>query len=536
MCRKSLKQLDEMTDGLRRRLLSGREADEQAAGDSEATVPLSTSSALMTAGSTLRDGTWELQSVSHSREHAAPDVMASTGGSASAGDAVTELMRRTLERTGSRSSYVEDMSHVVPRKHNHTFGGDDDDRNSLRDGTADQTGEILFHDGTAEQLNSETRASCDVVRYNDSLKTAQKLLKQLNEMTAGGSGRNTHSPAAVDFDEDEMQEDDTLANIWALRQSTGRDEGDVESLDSTIPPNELERSYVSPRTLNDVESNHEDSSSAASCTADDLGGRGDVEDVAELVVGRQQQASVSRSGESGDTWFIDTHDVRDADNMVSLEIRHRLSESGDNILSGADEAAEVLQNPPTDAHSPGQPLSHSSPSSLAQFSPAGRPALSAACKSRSLRKTAVQRREMYCEQHVGNSSNSNSESEDFVATSRLRHRRPQNSQCAPCHEPAASSGDDESPVNDASSAVVDDQVEDVVGHNQEIPVTAEQNIEDNEDEPQGAGSNIIPVQPVNQDSLGVNDDVIVSNEQVLNGRDGDHGVSDEDLYPSCHHL
>lgn len=526
MCRNSLRQLDEMTDGLRRRLLAGREVDEQAA-DSESAVPLSTSSALMTAGSTLPDGTWELTSVSH----VALEMMVSTGGSAAAGDAVTELMRRTLERTGSSDNcIVEDVPHSLPSERRRSLGdGDTNVRNPLRD----KATEILLRDDMEEQQNPETGASCDVVHYNDSLKNAQMLLEQLNEMMVGGSrpldagsDRHVDSPVAVGCDEEGMQEDDTFANIWALRQSTGRDEADVESLDSTIPPNELDESYISPRALNDVDSNHDDSCSAASHTAnDDLGGGGDVGDKAELAVDRNQQMSVSGSG---DTWFIDTHDAHDIDSMVASEIHHRLSESGDDRLSGA--VSEVIQVPATNLRSPGRPLLHSSPASLAQSSPGFTSALSNARKSRS-RRTAVQRHEqMYHEQqiqYVSSASDSNSGSDDFVAISRLRHQRLQNSHHEPQEQPTASRGDDPVPVISASSPVVDDKVEDVI--EQEIPVTADQDIEVHENEPQSARTAALPVQPVNQDSLAVNDGDIVSNEQVLNSH---HSASDEDLYPS----
>jgi len=535
--RMSLKQLDEMTDGLRRRLLASRDGDQQAV-DSESAVPLSTSSALMTAGSTLPDGTWELPSASHSRQHTAPDVMVSTGGSTTTGDAITDLMRRTLEQTGSRNGYIEDMSHSLPIERNHTLA-DVDVGNSLRDGAANLTGEVPCQ---VEQQNCETRSSSDVIRYTDSLKNAQMLLEQLKEITACGSQslaaagghHDVDLPITVDFDEDVMQEDDTLANIWALRQSTGRDDADVESLDSTIPPNEPDRSFVSPRTLNDVESNHDDSPSAANHAADDLGDRGDVGDAAELAFGRKQQMLVSGSGESGDTWFIDTRDVRDIDNMIALKVHHRLSESGDDKLPGADKAAEVMPGPPTDVRSPGRPLSHSSPSSLAPFSPAGSPALSAARKSRSLRRTAVQRREqIYHEQHAG--SDSNGESGDFVAASRLRHRRPQNSKQAPHHQHTASSGNNQLPVHGASSAAADKKVADVVEHDEEIP-TEDHDIEGKDSEPQSTGSNGVAVQPLsaNQDPLVVSDDVIVADEQALNGS---RSASNEDLYPSeCHFL
>ena len=544
-----MKQLDEMTDGLRRRLLSGREADQQAA-DSESAVPLSTSSALMTAGSTLPEGTWELPSASHGTEHAAPDVMASSGGSATTGDVVTDLMRRTLEHTGGCNSYREDVSDTLPKKRNHTLGDNEDAdvRNLVRDGTANHTGENLSHgDDKAEQWNSNTGASCDIVRYTDSLKNAQMLLEQLKEMTAHGSqplaaasSHRVDSPVDVDFDEDGMQEDDTFANIWALRQAIGHDEADVESLDSTIPPDEPNKSYISPRTLNNVESDHDDSS-AVVYAAKHLGGCGDIGDVAESALGKKQPMSVNHSGESGDTWFIDTHDARDIDNMVALEVHCRLSENGDDRSPSTDKAAEVMPDATTGMHSPGRPLSRSSPSSLAQFLPASSPALSTARKSRSLRRTAVRQHEqMYGERYIGSGSDSNSESGDFMATSRLRHHRPQTSKHAPCDQPTASIGDDQLPVDDASSVMeMDNQIEDMATRNEEIlmteeiPVTEGQDIESNDSEPQTARNDDVPVQLVNQDSLLVNNGVSVANEQALNGH---HFASDENLYPSEYHL
>jgi len=529
VCRNNLKQLDEITVGLRRRLLVGHEAEQ--AQDSESAVPLSTSSALVTdIGSTVPNGTWELQSTLHGSDHAALHMLASTGGSASSGDAVTELMRQTLECTGSYGTDVKHPSHTVPDEHNHASGdaGDVSVRNSLRNCPANCTSN-LFCDNEAEEHCLETRASTSVDRYTDSLKNAQLLLEQLNEMKLCSSQPNTvagnhqiDSPIAVDFDEDSMQEDDTLANIWALRQSTRRDDDD-ESLDSTILPNERDKSYVSPQALNDVESNHDDFS-APGHTAGDLGGHGDAGSV-ELESVRKQPPTLGCSGESGDTWFVDTQDVRNID-MAALVMYQRLQDVDSEPLD-ADEADRVIQDPPVEVHSPGRPLSQSSPFSRAQSSPVGSTSYMAH-KSRSLRRTAVQRREqVYREQYVGSSSDS--ESDDFVASMRLRRRRSQNSHCTPCDQPSASGCDSQAPANDGSSKVVDDEVKDVVCHNQEFQTVANEELQDDtEDEPQSAGSDLVAGRSTNRHSVARNDGVTVSDNQVLNGH---RSASGEDLYP-----
>ena len=533
LCRSNLKQLDEITGGLRRRLLAGCETEAEAQ-DSESAVPLSTSSVLVTAGSTVPSGTWELQSMLHSSDHAAPHALASTGDSATTGDAVTELMRQTLRSTGSRSPH---RTRTCPDELNRASGNDDDDdgRNLPRDCTVDHASSVLFHDHKVQEQNSELCVSAGVDHNSDPLKTAQMLLEQLNEITACtvAGDHQADSPIAADFDDedDDMEEDDTLANIWALRQSTRRDSGDDESLDLTILPNENDKSYISPQALNDV-LNH-DEFSAASRTADDLGGRGAAGDWSVLKNELKQPSVVGCSGESGDTWFIDTQDARNVDNMAAMAVHRRLQENVDSELQDVDEAATINQDLP-DVQSPGRPVLQSSPSSLAQLSPAVSSASYPARKSRSLRRTAVQRREqVYLDQHVGISSDS--ESDDVVASLRLRHRRPQNSQRAPSDDqPSASSADSQGPVNGEYSKVADDDVVDMLKHNQESHTVANQEIEnDTEDEPESASSNVVTARSADRDSAARTDVITVSDDQMLNGR---HSASGEDLYPSCQQL
>jgi len=526
-----------MTAGLRRRLLAGREAEERAQ-DSESALPLSTSSAFVTVGTAAPNGTWDLRSTLHSSDHVTPDTLVSAEGSAATGDAVTELMRQTLECTGTRSTHIKDLSHTVADEHHHSSDDDDDVdfRNSPRDATADCTGNILFRDGKPDEQNPETRASTDVDRYTDSLKSAQMLLKRLNEMTACSSRpiavASDHcvddSPIAADFDADIMQEDDTLANIWALRQSARCDDSDKESLDSTsVMPNEREKSYVSPRALNDVELNHDDFS-ASSRTADDPGGCGDAGNVAELESERTQQSAIGSNGDSGDTWFIDSQDLRAVDNMAASEIGQRLHADADTEPPNAGETAKVIEDVSLEVHSPGRPLLQSSPSSLAQLSPAG----STARKSRSLRRTAVQRREMCREQYSADGSDSES---DIVASLRLRHRHPQISQPAPHDRPSAVDdsvvNDDSRAVVNATTAAVDDQVKDVVVCNQETSTVANQH--NVEDEPQSTGSDVVTARSANHSPPARNAGIAVSDDQVLNGY---HSASGEDSYPSQQHL
>jgi len=353
MCRNNLKQLDEITAGLRRRLLPDREAEAEQARDSENAVPHSTSSAFMTIGTTVPSGTWELQSTLHGSDHITPDTLTSTTGSTATADSVSELMRRTLDGTDSHSTYIKDLSHTLPAERNHAFSvdADVDVRNSPRDDTNNCNGNVLFHDGKPEEQNSETRTSTDVDRYTDSLKSAQVLLQRLNEMTAFSglppavaANHREDSPTAGDFEEDVMlEDDDTLANIWALRQSARFDEDDNASVHSALSANEHEESYVAPRALNDVESNRDDGLSASSRTANNPGGRGDAGNLSESESDGNRQPTVGCSGESGDTWFIDTQDLRAIDSMAAPEIRQRLQEDAATKPLDADEAAEVRQ-------------------------------------------------------------------------------------------------------------------------------------------------------------------------------------------------
>jgi len=527
--RNNLQQLDEITTGLRRRLRA-----EERAQDSESAVPLSTSSALMTVGTTLPSGTWQLSSTLHSSDHVTSDTMASTEGSATAGDAVTELMRRTLESTGSHSSCIRDLSHTVPDEHYHASGEDDivDMGNLLIDDSANCSVNTQFHgDKRNFEWNSETRASADVDRYTDSLKSAQVLLKQLNEMTASSSlpvaiasSHEVDSASDADFDEDAIQDDDTLASIWALRQSARHDDGDNESLDSAVLPNEHEESYVAPQALNDVASNNDDLS-ASSHAAVDSGGRGDAENVIELESGRKQQqpAVGAGSGESGDTWFIDTQDLRAVDNVVAWEIHRRIHEDADVEQLDKEEVAKVVQDATLEIHTPGRPLLQSSPSSPVEFSPAS----GTTRKTRSLRKTVIQRRD---QMYTSDSSDSES---DAAANMRPRHRRPENSQHAPHDHPSASNADSQAPVNSVSYTVVDDQVKNVVGLNHKTPVAENQESEDDvadEDEPQSTSTDVVSAQSANQCLPSRNDGITISDDEALNGHHSES--AEEDSYPS----
>lgn len=527
-CRSNLKQLDEITFGLRRRLLAGSEQ----VLDSESTVPLSTLSALMTVGSMLPSGTSELRSTLYSSDHVAPHVLVSTGDSTTTGDAVTELMRRTLECTDSHNidtdtTYVKDRLHLVPDETNHTSHDDDntDNRNSSTD-----CSNALSRDNQAEEQNSETQAATSVDHYTDSLKTAQMLLEQLNEITAANnqlitaaSNRQVDFPIAVGFDEDGMQEDDTHDNIWALRQSIRCDDGDDddESLDSEVVPDEHDKSYISPQALNDVGLSHDNFYAVG-----DLGGRGDVGELAELESDGKQQPAVGCSGESGDTWFIDTQDVRHIGNMASPGVCQGV-EDVDGEPSGDDETVKIIADPVVEVHSAGRPLSQSSP---CKVSPVGSPAANTARKSRSLRRTAVQRREQMCrEQYAGSSSDS--ECDGFVTSMRLRHRCRQNSQHVPCDQPSVSSVDSRAP---GYSEVVADEANNVVMHSQETRTVTNQDSENNtEDEPQCDSSDIVTARPANHGSpVRISspiqtDGVTISSDHVVNG----HHSASKDLYP-----
>jgi len=512
MCRHNLRQLDEMTAGLQRRLLAADSATEDS---SETAVPLSTSSAFMPAGTALHSGTWEPQSTLRSGDHVTSDTLASTD--ATAGDALTELMRRTLESTGS---HVQDLSRTRCDVQDHASDGDDVYvGNSPRDGCA---GNIFLCDGAPEEQTSETRASTDVDRYSDSLRSAQVLLKRLSAMTTGCSSSPTavprvgDSPTAGDSDDDVMhEEDDTLASIWALRQSARRDDSDRDSVDSSVLPDDRESSYVAPQALNDVYQNAADLS-ASSQTVDDPGGCGDAGDLAGSMSERTEQPALGRSGGTGDTWFIDTQDLRAIDNRTSTEVRQRLQEETDSDPLDADEAAAVAEDGRREVCSPGRPLSQSSP---AQFSPAG----SMARRSRPLKRTAIQRHE----QMRSTADSSDSESDRVDNPTRLRDRHPQNSQHAPRDRPSAGN---EAPLDKVSSAAVDGQPEDVVDGIPETFMAANQESEDNiEDEPQSAGSDVVTAaEPASQGSPARNAGRTVLHDQALNGH---HSASGEDSYP-----
>jgi hypothetical protein len=242
--RNNLKELENMTANLRQRLLVGRDIEEHAQ-DSDTAVPLSTSSALITCGSTLLDGTWGFQSTLHGNQQLAPDPLTSTGGSATTKDAVVEMMRCTLERTGStvpgepKDNYS--MDHVAcSRSESSTSHKDLVDENYL-----DKSDEHLSdYDDDKRRPNERG----DIARYADSLRNAQVLLEQLNRLTANEalqtpgimeSGNLMHHSSLTaheyssqqeehfdDFendDADDVQEEDTFANIWAMRQSVHRD-------------------------------------------------------------------------------------------------------------------------------------------------------------------------------------------------------------------------------------------------------------------------------------------------------------------------
>jgi len=519
MCRNNLRQLDEITAGLQRRLMVGQTAIEDS---SENMVPLSTSSAFLTAGTTLSGSTWEPQSTLHSSGRLASDTVAST--EATAGDAVTELMRRTLEST---SSHIQDLSRTPPDVQDHASDNDDDDNDDLHVGNSPRDGSVgstLVHDAIPEEQKFETQVSADLDRYSDTLKSAQVLLKQLNEMTRAGGGsspsavpRVGDSPTTGDFDEDiNHEDDDTLASIWALRQSARRDDSDRESLDSAVPHEERESSHVAPQALNDVELILDDLS-ASRQTVDDHGGCGNAGNLSDRM-------PLGFSGESSDTWFIDTQDRRAVDNMTATEVHQWLQENIDSEPLDADEAAVATEDAPREVCSPGRPLSQSSPSNLAQFSPAS----SMARKSRSLKQSAVQKHEQ--RQYTGNSSDSES---DAVASMLFLHRRhPRTTQHAPRDRSSTGNEDSQTLLNNESSAVVNQEAEDVVAHSNETATVANQECEDNiEDEPlqNGDGSEFVTAQSPSQGSPARSGASTVSEYQAPNGH---HSTSDEDSYPS----
>jgi len=523
VCRNNLKQLDEITVGLKRRLLGRHGAED--GHDSESAVPLSTSSAFVTAGSMVPNGTGtlELQSALHSSDHAISHTLASIGDSVTMGDAVTELMRRTLKSSGSHST-----CHNLPDEHICASVDDEEDtdeRNLPRDCTADPTDFLPLYDHEAEEQNSKNQASTSVGYNSDPLKTAQKLLEQLNDITAFNSqpvasNDQVDYASVADFDDCGTQEDDTLANIWALRQSTRRDDddGDNESyLDSTVLSEERDKSYVLPQALNDVASNHEDFS-APTCNTYDFSGCGDTGDLPVLEHEGKQQLAVGCSGESSDTWFFDTQDVRNIDNLV---VGQRLQEDVVSEPLDADNAAGVGQDPFVDTQAPGRPLSQSSPSIPAQLSPAISTTSHRTQKFRSLRRTAAQRRE---QMYVGNSTDS--ESDDLMASVRLRHQRPQ---CPPHDELPQNNANTEGSVNGAPTNVVKDEVNSMVDQRQETETVTNQEAEDStKNEPDSANSNVVTVQSANMASPAKINGVTVSDGHALNCH---RCPSGRDMYP-----
>jgi len=108
-----------------------------------------------------------------------------------------------------------------------------------------------------------------------------------------------------DEDGEAQEEEDTFANIWAMRQSRvhGDDSASDVSLDSTVDPAGGDTSYVLPRSLNDVPAENGD--------LDDLVLNTELE-----VRGRHSDGEhfSDRGGvsDSGDTWFIDVQDARNS--------------------------------------------------------------------------------------------------------------------------------------------------------------------------------------------------------------------------------
>ena len=465
--------MDEITGGLQRRLLSSQQATDT---ESCATVPSSTSPAFMTIGSTVPSASWELQSAPRGSELAP----APTAVSAMTVDSVSALMRQTVECN-------EEASRTLSGDCIASKTVDDEVRQSPRDGS-----EILSQAGQPLPQNSQTRTLSDpVVYYTDSLNNAQMLLERLNEMTLWSS--QSAAAAAADHsveDDDELPEDDTLANIWALRQSARRDDSDdVESLGSTIPPNEHD---VSCRTLND-------DTFAAIRTADDRLGRGD-----ELGDDREQTTSVKLVGESGDAWPINDDDV---------------AETANDKLLLVSTSTKVLSAPAVDVQSAGHP---SSPLTLPQCS-------SPTQKSRSLRRAAVHRRKQLCTGNSGSDSDSNSD-DDFVTSLRLRHRRPQHCQLVPHSQPPAAGVDSlEAPANDDGSSAVQDDVVlvDVVGRVEDVSVTVQHDTEDSHQNP-GDGSSIETVRPAYDNPVPLND--VIHDPPSTDQHSASH--NDDNSYPS----
>jgi hypothetical protein len=304
--RNNLKELDDITIRLNQRLCVSQDQEEHHQ-DSEGPMPLSTSSALITCGSTSFDGTWGFHSTLRSDRNGAlndalqmPDALASTVGSAATTDAVAEMMRCTLECTGSSSGRDQPWNLKVQHCDNGSSGGESDviERRDMPS-SKDQN--------PCDELQKPS--ATDMGHYADSLKHAQELLQKLNIINSGyapvkdeltgrpPNGRkilNNHEHTDTVYGDDDVvdmqEDDDTFANIWAMRQSRARNNSSNSegSFNSNVEQGGGETSYMSPRTLNDLPQANDNSRSVANETD---GGEKSIVD-------------------SGDTWFVDVQDAR----------------------------------------------------------------------------------------------------------------------------------------------------------------------------------------------------------------------------------
>ena len=429
LCRSNLQDLDKITSRLRERLQVNDAGADETPVDSEA-MPLSTSSMLITYGSTLtgETATWGTRSVGFVPMKAAEsanavsmnqlemDPLASTAGSATTDEAMVQAMKQTLERTGSTVQ-------------NRTLGETWSSSALEFGGEGSGGGGVLEHCDATTLNRRKSGGGSDIAHYEDSLHRAQTLLKELNPLVSGKSAADVRRtvpmnsnlpPPAIEFDfsyhhiesaddirrreaegvlnddDDGMEEEeDTFANIWAMRQSQRISSGE-DSINSTVASQrDDESNYVLPTALNDV----------SSMTLHDQ-----VKPLSIKLSGDVQ----NDEGNSSDTWFVDPLDLREAASGggVSRPTSRSVHATGDTLNQIVS-----LEGVP--------PLNGLKSDALPEFNEQdGDDEIDLFRQPwpKSQRKSAMQRRELMNQQIGSSSSPSEDETGSMMSRSRRRQR------------------------------------------------------------------------------------------------------------------
>lgn len=416
-------------------------------------MPLSTSSLLMTYGSTFGTNTWgpvptQPQEVTSRNSVINPTTtyVKKSDGLMSSGDSTTKdtmarLLRQTLEKTGSTIVSFAAVDNGEPESTGRSdgesgltgrseeavvseLGGDFSAAlkhaqsllqqfGPLINGSDDTPITIRAHD----QLNFSDKAD-----GNDQSKGGNELDNRLEfchteDQLRGNLLEDVSEFAGADHDRrdeilgSDFEEEDTFSNIWAMRSSQRRSSED--SLDLTVEA--AAESYVQPRTLNDVE------------VRDQANNESDAE---------VQQKENPEEGEEevviSDTMFPDLRDAMSGN--ASIDIEKEYLENELKLTSAVDTRAESShrQINASPNHKNGRKIEQQTEADLKEMTHEN---FGTSPKNRSSWKAAMQRREhRQREQLIHSSESDDSDSEQQISSRPQRRNQANRDKTSRCSD------------------------------------------------------------------------------------------------------